>query len=78
LSRFTALEIAQLAIERGITASISGTMVLRRLDDDSIKPWQYRSWIFPRDPFQWKFTRDNLNDIIEKLQPWKNAMQKCV
>jgi len=50
LSRFTAREIAQLAIERGIVASISGTTVWRWLDDDAIKPWQYRSWIFPRDP----------------------------
>lgn len=50
LSRFTAREIAQLAIERGIAASISGTTVWRWLDDDAIKPWQYRSWIFPRDP----------------------------
>jgi len=50
LSRFTAREIAQLAMERGIAASISGTTVWRWLSEDAIKPWQYRSWIFPRDP----------------------------
>ncbi len=58
LSRFTAREIAQLAMERGIAASISGTTVWRWLSEDAIKPWQYRSWIFPRDPdFQYKAGR---------------------
>jgi hypothetical protein len=50
LSRFTACELGQLVIERGITASISGMTVWRWLNEDAIKPWQYRSWIFPRDP----------------------------
>jgi len=50
LSRFTSREIAQLAVERGIAASISGTTVWRWLNEDALKPWQYRSWIFPRDP----------------------------
>jgi hypothetical protein len=39
-----------LVIERGIAASISGMTVWRWLNEDAIKPWQYRSWIFPRDP----------------------------
>jgi hypothetical protein len=50
LSRFTARELAQLVIERGIAASISGMTVWRWHNEDAIKPWQYRSWIFPRDP----------------------------
>lgn len=50
LSRFTARELAHLVIERGIVASISGMTVWRWLNEDAIKPWQYRSWIFPRDP----------------------------
>ena len=58
LSRFTSREIAQLAGERGIVAKISGTTVWRWLNEDAIKPWQYRSWIFPRDPdFQEKAGR---------------------
>jgi len=58
LSRFTTRELAQLAMERGIAASISGTTVWRWLSEDAIKPWQYRSWIFPRDPdFQYKAGR---------------------
>ena len=50
LSRFTSNEIATEAIIRGIVAQISGTTVWRWLNEDAIKPWQYRSWIFPRDP----------------------------
>ncbi len=30
--------------------AISATTVGRWLDQDAIKPWQHRSWIFPRDP----------------------------
>jgi hypothetical protein len=50
LSRFTYNEIAAEAMEQGIIAQISGTTVWRWLNEDAIKPWQYRSWIFPRDP----------------------------
>lgn len=34
----------------GIVAQISCSTVWRWLHEDAIKPWQYRSWIFPRDP----------------------------
>lgn len=50
LSRFSSVEIAKETICRGIAAQISGSTVWRWLHEDAIKPWQYRSWIFPRDP----------------------------
>lgn len=50
LSRWSSTDIATEAISRGIVAQISGTTVWRWLDEDAIKPWQHRSWIFPRDP----------------------------
>ena len=50
LSRFSTSDLAQEVIERGIVASISGSTLWRWLDEDAIKPWQFRSWIFPRDP----------------------------
>ncbi len=31
-------------------AEISGATLWRWLDRDAIRPWRYRSWIFPRDP----------------------------
>jgi hypothetical protein len=50
LSRFSTAEIAREAVRRGIVCEISGATVWRWLSEDAIKPWQYRSWIFPRDP----------------------------
>jgi len=50
LSRFSSSEIASEAIARGIVATISGQTVWRWLSEHAIRPWQYRSWIFPRDP----------------------------
>ena len=49
-SRLSNADIAREAINSGIVASISGATVWRWLSADAIKPWQYRSWIFPRDP----------------------------
>lgn len=51
LSRFSSQEIADEATQRGIVAQISGSTVWRWLSEDAIKPWNYRSWIFPRDPY---------------------------
>jgi hypothetical protein len=50
LSRWQCPDLARAAVEQGIVASISGTAVWRWLSTDAIKPWQHRSWIFPRDP----------------------------
>jgi len=50
LSRFSTAEIAREAVRRGIVCELSGATVWRWLSEDAIKPWQYRSWIFPRDP----------------------------
>lgn len=50
LSRFSTREIATEIIRKGIVAEISGSTIWRWLHEDAIKPWQYRSWIFPRDP----------------------------
>lgn len=49
-SRVSRQEIARQAVCRGITASISGATVWRWLSQDAIRPWCYRSWIWPRDP----------------------------
>ena len=58
LSRFSTAEIAAEVIRRGIVAQISGSTIWRWLSEDAIRPWQYRSWIFPRDPqFEQKASR---------------------
>jgi hypothetical protein len=50
LSRFSRQDLARAVVARGIVAQISGATIWRWLDQDAIRPWQYRSWIFPRDP----------------------------
>lgn len=50
LSRFSIEEIRREVITRGIAAQISGSTLWRWLNADAIRPWTYRSWIFPRDP----------------------------
>lgn len=50
LARWSSTELAREAVSRGICEQISGVTVWRWLSEDAIKPWQYRSWIFPRDP----------------------------
>ena len=50
LARWQCPDLARAAVDQGIVASISGTQIWRWLSADAIKPWQHRSWIFPRDP----------------------------
>jgi hypothetical protein len=50
LSRWSAEELAAEVIGSGLVASISGSTVWRWLNEDAIRPWYRRSWIFPRDP----------------------------
>ena len=50
LSRWSSSELATEAVQRGLAPAISASTVRRWLAADAIKPWQHRSWIFPRDP----------------------------
>jgi len=50
LSRWSLGELRQQLIATGLVDDISTTTLWRWLDADAIKPWQHRSWIFPRDP----------------------------
>jgi hypothetical protein len=49
LSRFSRAELHRLVIERGVTDASAAT-IARWLAEDALKPWQHRSWVFPRDP----------------------------
>jgi hypothetical protein len=50
LSRFSMSELKRAALERGIVAAIGESTIRRWLSEDAIKPWNHRSWVFPRDP----------------------------
>jgi hypothetical protein len=58
LSRFSGRDLVGEVVRRGLVAKISGRTLWRWLDEDALRPWQHRSWIFPRDPnFQSKAER---------------------
>jgi Homeodomain-like domain/DDE superfamily endonuclease len=58
LSRWSCPDLAGEVVGRAIAAAMSASTVRRILAADTIKPWQYRSWLFIRDPdFTAKATR---------------------
>ncbi|MGW3967687.1 IS630 family transposase [Amycolatopsis sp. NPDC005003] len=50
LSRWSCPELAREVVAQGIAEAMSAATVWRWLAQEAIKPWQYRSWLFPRDP----------------------------
>lgn len=49
LARWSSAELATQAVTEGLVESVSASTVRRWLAQDAIKPWRFRSWIFPRD-----------------------------
>src|SRR5688572_17743858 len=63
-------ELAVQAVTEGTVGSVAASTVRRWLAEDAIKPWQYRSWIFPRDPdFAAKAVR--VLDLSQRI--WEGA-----
>jgi hypothetical protein len=50
LSRLSTADIVREVQRQGIVATVSNKTVWRWLHEDAIRPWQHRTWIFPRDP----------------------------
>jgi transposase len=50
LARWSSHELAAQAVAEGLVGTISSSTVRHWLRAAAIKPWRYRSWIFPRDP----------------------------
>jgi len=50
VSRWSLAELRAEVIASGLAAEVSTATVRRWLCQDAIRPWQHRSWIFPRDP----------------------------
>jgi hypothetical protein len=68
LSRWSVAELAAHVQDSGLVASISDTTIWRWLNEDAIRPWQHRCWIFPRDPdFAEKASR--ILDLYQRI--WK-------
>jgi len=50
LARWSGPELAAEITKAGLARQISPSSVLRILAEHPIKPWQYQSWVYPRDP----------------------------
>lgn len=70
LSRLSIEEIRQQVIAQGLVAEISGATLWRWLSTDALRPWQHRSWIFPRDP-NFAAKAGPVLDLYERI--WEGA-----
>jgi transposase len=50
LGRWSLAELRTEVLATGLVEDVSTTTLWRWLEEDPIRPWQHRSWIFPRDP----------------------------
>lgn len=50
LSRFSTADLLPIVQQEAGLTSLSHTTLVRILAEDALKPWQYRYWLFPRDP----------------------------
>jgi hypothetical protein len=57
-------------ISQGLVAEISGATLWRWLSTDALRPWQHRSWIFPRDP-NFAAKASPVLDLYERM--WEGA-----
>jgi len=68
LSRWSLAELGSHVRRCGLVATVSDTTIWRWLNEDAIRPWQHRCWIFPRDPdFEEKAGR--ILDLYHRI--WK-------
>ena len=74
LSRFSSTDIVREAQQCGIVARISDTTVWRWLHEDAIRPWQHRTWIFPRDP---DFARKAGRILDLYAKQWEGKRLRC-
>lgn len=73
LARWSTAELAGQACRSGVVAAVSGSTVWRWLHEDAIKPWQHRSWLFPRDP-QFETKAGRVLDLYERV--WEGQALK--
>lgn len=50
LSRYSTADLVRLIGAHPDRPAMSASTIRRILDRDALKPWQHRSWLFPRDP----------------------------
>lgn len=70
LSRWSIPDLGRQVRQSGIVATISDSTIWRWLHEDAIRPWQHRSWIFPRDP-EFVVKAGRILDLYEKI--WEGS-----
>lgn len=73
LSRWSTADVAGEVRRSGLVATISDSTVWRWLNQDAIRPWQHRCWIFPRDP-QFATKASRILDLYERV--WEEKLLK--
>lgn len=66
LSRWSVADLGREVHRSGFAAAISNSTIWRWLHEDAIRPWRYRSWIFPRDP-QFAEKSGRILDLYERV-----------
>ena len=66
LSRWSVADLGREVRRSGFAATISDSAIWRWLHEDAIRPWRYRSWIFPRDP-QFAEKAGRILDLYERV-----------
>lgn len=74
ISRWSAGDIGRYVRQSGIVATISDSTIWRWLNEDAIKPWHHRSWIFPRDP-QFAVKAGRVLDLYERVWEHNNLKE---
>src|SRR6516225_3748237 len=70
LSRLSLAELRRHVVTQGLVAEISGASLWRWLSSDALRPWQHRSWIFPRDP-EFAAKAGQVLDLYERV--WEGS-----
>jgi len=50
LGRYSTVELARLSAAHADAPAMSRSTIWRILDREALKPWRFRTWLFPRDP----------------------------
>jgi hypothetical protein len=75
LARWSCPELAREAVAQDVAEAISASTVRRWLAREAIKPWQYRSWLFSRDP-DFAVKAEQVLDLYQRR--WKGTKLEAV
>lgn len=70
ISRWSTSDLGRELRQSGVVATISDSTIWRWLHEDALRPWQHRSWIFPRDP-QFAVKAGRILDLYERV--WEGS-----